>query len=154
MSDATIKTVATNRRAFHDYHVEEKLECGVELVGTEVKSIRKAEISFADSYARITDDELWLIGFRVTPYDHAGIFNHDPDRKRRLLMHKREIRRLRRRVDEKGFTLIPLRIYLKGALVKIELGLCKGKREYDKRDAIRKRDQRMDAERETRERTR
>ena len=148
------KVVARNRRAYHDYHVDEKFECGIELVGTEVKSIRQAKIAFADSYGRIENDQLWLVGFRITPYDHAGLFNHDPDRRRRLLVHKKEIRRLRRRVDEKGFTLIPLRVYMKGGLVKIELGLCKGKRDYDKRDDIRKRDQNRDAEREAHERLR
>jgi len=146
------KTVARNRRAYHDYAFEEKFEVGVELVGSEVKSIRSGMLAFADSYARIRDGELWLVGLRVSPYDQASIFNHEPDRERRLLMHKSEIRRLKRRVDERGFTLIPLQVYLKGGLVKLEIGLGKGKREFDKRQSIKKRDQKREAEREARER--
>jgi SsrA-binding protein len=146
------KTVARNRRAFHEYAIEEKFECGIELVGSEVKSIRAGNIAFGDSYGRIRDGQLWLVGLRVSPYDQASIFNHDPDRERRLLMHKDEVRRMRRRVEERGYTLIPLQIYFKGGLVKIELGLGKGKRQYDKRQAIKQRDQRRDAERETRDR--
>jgi len=146
------KTVARNRRAFHDYAIDEKIECGIELVGSEVKSIRGGMIAFADSYARIRDGQLWLAGLRISPYDQASIFNHEPDRERRLLAHKMEIRRLKRRLDEKGYTLIPLQIYFKGGLVKIELGLAKGKREYDKRQTIKKRDQTREAEREARER--
>jgi len=146
------KTVARNRRAYHDYAFEEKFEVGVELVGSEVKSIRGGMLAFADSYARIRDGELWLVGLRVSPYDQASIFNHEPDRERRLLMHKSEIRRLKRRVDERGFTLIPLQVYLKGGLVKLEIGLGKGKREFDKRQSIKKRDQKREAEREARER--
>jgi SsrA-binding protein len=146
------KTVARNRRAFHEYAIEEKFECGIELVGSEVKSIRAGNIAFGDSYGRIRDGQLWLVGLRVSPYDQASIFNHEPDRERRLLMHKDEVRRMRRRVEERGYTLIPLQIYFKGGLVKIELGLGKGKRQYDKRQAIKQRDQRRDAERETRDR--
>ena len=146
------KSVARNRRAFHDYAIEEKFECGIELVGSEVKSIRGGHIAFADSYARIRDRQLWLIGLRISPYDEASIFNHEPDRDRRLLVHKDEIRRLRRRVEERGYTLIPLQIYFKGGLVKVELGLGKGKREYDKRESIKTRDQRREAEREMRDR--
>jgi len=146
------KTVARNRRAYHDYAFEEKFEVGVELVGSEVKSIRSGMLAFADSYARIRDGQLWLVGLRISPYDQASIFNHEPDRERRLLMHKSEIRRLKRRVDERGFTLIPLQVYLKGGLVKLEIGLGKGKREFDKRQSIKKRDQKREAERETRER--
>lgn len=147
-----VKVVSRNRRAFHDYSIDEKFECGIELVGSEVKSIRGRQVAFADSYARIRDGQIWLVGLRVSPYDQASIFNHEPDRDRRLLMHKDEIRRLRRRVDERGFTLVPLQIYFKGGLVKVEIGLGKGKREYDKRQSIKQRDQRRDAEREMRER--
>ena len=147
------KTVARNRRAFHDYAIDEKIECGIELVGSEVKSIRGRMIAFADSYARIRDGQLWLVGLRISPYDQASIFNHEPDRERRLLAHKMEIRRLKRQLDEKGYTLIPLQIYFKGGLVKLELGLAKGKREYDKRQAIKKRDQTREAQREMRERS-
>ncbi len=147
-----VKVVSRNRRAFHDYSIDEKFECGIELVGSEVKSIRGGHVAFADSYARIRDGQVWLVGLRISPYDQASIFNHEPDRDRRLLMHRDEIRRLRRRVDERGFTLIPLQIYFKGGLVKVELGLGKGKREYDKRQSIKQRDQRREAEREMRDR--
>ena len=154
MAESTLKTIATNRRAFHDYAFEEKFECGIELVGSEVKSVRAAEIAFADSYARLRDGELWLVGFRISPYHQASIFNHDPDRERRLLVHRAEIRKLRRRVEERGYTLIPLRIYLREGLVKIELGLGKGKRAFDKRETIKRRDQRADSDREMRDRFR
>ncbi len=146
------KTVARNRRAFHEYAIDEKFECGIELAGSEVKSIRAGNIAFGDSYGRIRDGQLWLVGLRISPYDQASIFNHDPDRERRLLMHKDEVRRMRRRVEERGYTLIPLQIYFKRGLVKIELGIGKGKRQYDKRQTIKQRDQRREAERETRDR--
>lgn len=151
MADGT-KIIAKNRRAFYEYSIDEKFECGIELVGSEVKSIRAGHISFADSYARIRGGELWLVGLRISAYDQASFFNHEPDRERRLLVHRQEIRRLKRRVDERGFTLVPLSLYFKGSLVKVELGLGKGKREYDKRQTIKKRDQTRDALREMRER--
>ncbi|MFW5743497.1 MAG: SsrA-binding protein SmpB [Spirochaetota bacterium] len=151
MAEGT-KTIARNRRAFYDYAIDEKFECGIELVGSEVKSLRAGKVSFGDSYGRIRDGQVWLSGLRVSPYDQASIFNHDPDRERKLLLHKQEIRRLKRRVDERGFTLVPLQLYFKGGLVKVELGLAKGKREYDKRQAIKKRDQAREAQREMRER--
>jgi SsrA-binding protein len=146
------KTVARNRRAFHEYAIEEKFECGIELVGSEVKSIRAGNMAFGDSYGRIRDGQLWLVGFRISPYDQASIFNHEPDRERRLLMHKDEVRRMRRRVEERGYTLIPLQIYIKRGLVKVELGIGKGKKQYDKRQAIKQRDQGREAEREARDR--
>lgn len=148
------KTIATNRRAFHDYTVDDKIECGIALQGSEVKSIRTGKLAFADSYARIKAGELWLVALQISPYDHASLFNHEPLRDRKLLVHSQELRRLKRRVDEKGYTLIPLRFYFKGSLVKVEIGLCKGKREYDKRESIRKKDQRREADRETRDRFR
>jgi SsrA-binding protein len=137
-----------------DYAITERLECGVELVGTEVKSLRGGKIAFGDSYARIRDNELWLVGLSIAAYDRASFFNHEPDRERRLLMHRQEIKRLRRRIDERGFTLVPLRLYFKGGLVKVELGLAKGKREYDKRQDIKRRDLKREAEREARDRFR
>lgn len=145
-----VKVVGTNRRAYFDYHVDESIECGIRLVGTEVKSIKKGTFNFSDSYARIKDDGVWLIGLHVTPYDHASIENHDPDRDRRLLLHKQEIKRLRRKVDEKGFTLIPLKFYLKRGFVKVDLGICKGKKQFDKRAAIKDRDLKREAQREIR----
>ncbi|TVQ27013.1 MAG: SsrA-binding protein SmpB [Spirochaetaceae bacterium] len=153
MADS-VKTIATNRRAFHDYAFDEKIECGVELVGTEVKSLRAGHVSFADAYARIRSGELWLVGLNIPPYSHASLFNHESTRERRLLIHKSELRRFKRRVDERGFTLIPTRLYFKGGLVKVELGLGKGKREYDKRQSIKQRDQGRDADREARDRFR
>jgi len=143
-------TLAVNRRARHDYLVVDTLECGIELRGTEVKSMRARHFAFADAYARVQDDQLFLSGLHVNTYPQGNQFNHDPDRTRRLLAHKQEIRRLRRRVDEKGLTLIPLRFYLKHGLVKCELGVCRGKRAPDKREDIKRRDQDRDSERELR----
>ncbi|WP_455381734.1 SsrA-binding protein SmpB [Salinispira pacifica] len=147
-----IKVLGNNKKAYYDYHVDDTIECGISLQGTEVKSIKDNRFSFSDSYARIRDDELWLIGFHISVYPFGNIFNHEPDRDRKLLVHRQEIKRLRRRVDEKGFTLIPLKFYLKRGLVKLELGICKGKKSYDKREAIKARDQKRDAEREFRDR--
>ena len=154
MAEAGTKSIANNRRAFHDFFFEEKFECGIALVGSEVKSIRGGGLSFADAYGRIRNNELWLVGLRISAYDQASIFNHEPDRERRLLIHKEELRRLKRRVEERGYTLVPLRFYFKGGLVKVELGLGKGKRSYDKRESIKQRDQGREAEREARDRFR
>jgi len=151
-NDGGIKVLASNRRAFFNYTVEDKLECGIALKGTEVKSIKENKFSFRDSYAKIENDELWLISLHVTPYAFGNIHNHDPDRKRKLLVHSQEIKRLRRKVDEKGLTLVPLKFYLKASLVKVELGICRGKRTVDKRQAIKAKDQKRDAEREMRQR--
>ncbi len=144
------KTLASNRRARFDYQVDESFECGVALAGTEVKSVKAGRFSFSDSYGRIRDGELWLIGFHISPYEQSSIFNHEPDRSRKLLVHKQEIARIKRKVDERGFTLIPLKVYLKKGLIKLELGVCRGKKLTDKRNAIRERDQKRDAERELR----
>ena len=152
MATEGIKVLGNNKKAYYDYHVDDTLECGISLQGTEVKSIKDNRFSFSDSYARIRDDELWLIGLHVSVYPFGNIYNHEPDRDRKLLIHRQEIKRLRRRVDEKGFTLIPLKFYLKRGLVKLELGICKGKKTYDKREAIKARDQKRDAEREFRDR--
>ena len=146
------KSIARNRRAFYDYAIDEKFECGISLAGSEVKSIRAGHISFGDSYGRIRNNELWLVGLRISAYDQASIFNHEPDRERRLLVHKDEIKRLRRKVDERGFTLVPTQLYFKKGIVKVEMGLAKGKREYDKRQSIKARDQKREADREMRER--
>ncbi len=143
-----IKILADNRRARYQYIVEETLECGIALQGTEVKSMRHGKFSFSDSYARIINDELFLVGFHISPYTFGNLFNHEPDRKRRLLVHKQEIKRLKRKVDEKGFTLIPLKFYLKNGKVKLLLGICKGKQTQDKRQSIKKRDQMRDAARD------
>jgi SsrA-binding protein len=148
------KKIASNRRAYHDYLVDEKIECGIVLLGTEVKSLRAGKISFSDSYARIRDGELWLAGLNIASYNHATLFNHEPKRERKLLIHANELKRMKRRVDEKGYTLIPLRLYFSKSLVKVELGLCKGKQFHDKRQAIKARDQSRDADREIRDRMR
>ena len=143
-------SLARNRRAFHEYLVEERIECGIELRGTEVKSMRSRHFSFSDSYARVRNGQLYLIGLHINEYTHGNIHNHDPDRDRKLLVHRAEIDKLRRRVDEKGLTLIPLEIYLKEGLIKIELGICKGKKLYDKRDDLKRKDQERDTQREMR----
>jgi len=142
------KTVAQNRRARRDYHVLERHEAGIELQGTEVKSLRQGHITLKDSYADLENGELFLLNAHISPYEQGNIHNHDPERPRRLLMHKREIFRLGARVDERGLTLVPLRVYFKRGRVKVELGLCKGKHTVDKRDAIRERDIKRETERE------
>ena len=142
------KTVAQNRRARRDYHVLERHEAGIELQGTEVKSLRQGHITLKDSYADLENGELFLLNAHINPYEQGNIHNHDPERPRRLLMHKREILRLGARVDERGLTLVPLRVYFKQGRVKVELGLCKGKHTVDKRDAIRERDIQRETERE------
>lgn len=149
MSDG-IKIIAVNRKARHDYSVDETYECGIELMGTEVKSVRDGKISFPDSWAEVVEGEVWLRSFRIAENPFSSIFNHDPDRKKKLLLHKEEIKRIRRKVEEKGYTLIPLSFYFKGGRVKVELGLCKGKKAYDKRADIRDRDIKREVSREFR----
>ncbi len=131
---AAIHTVASNRKARHEYFVQQTVEAGIELVGTEVKSIRLGNVNLKDSWADIRDGEAYLIGMHISPYEKGNIFNRDPERKRKLLLHKKEIRHLQHQVKTKGLTLVPLSIYLKGSLVKVEIGVCKGKKLYDKRD--------------------
>ena len=138
-----------NRKARFIYTVEDSLECGIELVGTEVKSIKSAHFSFTDAFVDIRDGQLWLRNFHVTPYSHAGVFNHAADRPRRLLAHGKEISRLERRVNEKGVTLIPLKFYLSRGRVKVEVGLCRGKKMHDKRESIKERELQRDLERES-----
>ncbi len=145
-----IKILAENRRARYQYAIEDTLECGIELQGTEVKSMRSGKFSFSDSYARIINNELILVGFHISPYEFGNIHNHDPDRNRRLLVHKQEIKRFKRKIDERGYTLIPLKFYLKKGKVKLLIGIGKGKQTQDKRETIKKRDQMRDAEREFR----
>jgi SsrA-binding protein len=145
-----VKIIALNRRARYDYTVDDRYECGIELLGTEVKSVREGKISFPDAWAEAVQGEVWLRSFRIAENPFSSVFNHDPDRKKRLLLHKEEIKRITRRVDEKGFTLIPLSFYLKKGRVKVELGLCKGKKVYDKRADIRERDVKREVSREFR----
>jgi SsrA-binding protein len=144
------KRLAKNRRAFHEYTVEEHVEVGIMLSGTEVKSMRAGQFSFADSYGKIIGGELWLVGLHIAEYTHGNLFNHEPMRNRKLLCHAAELEKMRRRVDEKGFTLIPLEFYLKQGLIKLDLGVCKGKKLYDKRESLKAKDQKREMEREIR----
>lgn len=146
------KLIAQNRRARFDYHVDESIECGIELKGTEVKSVKNGNISFPDAYAEIIRNEVWLKGFHITEYVYSSVFNHNPDRPKKLLLHASEIKRLARKVEEKGYTLIPLDFYLKNGRVKVNLGICKGKKLYDKRADIRERDVKREMQREFRKR--
>lgn len=146
------RVVTTNRRAFHDYFVVETLETGIVLSGTEIKSIRDGKISLAEAYARIEDGELWLVGAHIAPYRHGAHANHDPDRPRKLLVHKAEIRELRAAIEQKGMTLVPLRLILKQGRAKVELGVVRGKKLYDKRQATAEREARRDVERAVRDR--
>jgi len=152
MAEEKIKIIAVNRKARHDYAVDDTYECGMELLGTEVKSFRDGKISFPDAWAEVAAGEVWLRSLHVAENPFSSVFNHDPDRKKRLLLHHDEIKRINRKVEEKGFTLIPLSFYFKKGRVKVELGLCKGKKVYDKRADIRERDVKRDVEREFRRR--
>lgn len=149
-----IKIAAQNRKAFHDYFVEDRYEAGVELFGTEVKSIRAGTLNLKDAYCTIKGGELFVHGMHISPYEKGNIFNKDPVRTRRLLMHKREIRKLHDLQKQDGYALIPLSLYFKDSRVKVELGLCKGKKNYDKRDAIAKRDAKREMDRAMREKNR
>ena len=132
----SIKLISQNKKAYHDYFIEETYECGISLAGTEVKSIRAGQVNLKDSFASAQSGEVMLIGMHISPYEKGNIFNKDPLRERKLLMHKAEIRRLIGKVKEDGYSLIPTKVYLKGSKVKIELALAKGKKLYDKRNAI------------------
>lgn len=145
------KLIQKNKKAYFNYEIIEELECGIELVGTEVKSVREGRCSFSDSYVQAKDMQLMLIGFLIQPYSHGNIFNHQSDRPRRLLAHKMEIKKYQRKVNEKGFTIVPTEIYIKGNLVKMKIALAKGKNVRDKKEAIKERDLNMDARRQLRE---
>ncbi|RJQ45086.1 MAG: SsrA-binding protein SmpB [Nitrospiraceae bacterium] len=142
--------VATNRKAYHDYHIQETYEAGISLLGTEVKSLREGKANLKDSYAILKDNELFLLNCHISPYSHGNILNHDPLRTRKLLLHRKEIDRLLGNITQKGFTLIPLKIYFKGGRAKVELGLARGKRQYEKREAIKEREARREIERHMR----
>jgi SsrA-binding protein len=150
MSNVPVKIIAQNRKAHFNYSIDESIECGIVLEGTEVKSVRAGNISFPDAFAEIRNGEVWILGLHITPYVYSSIFNHDPDRPKKLLLHRDEIKKLIRKVDEKGFTLIPLEFYLKNGRIKVQLGICKGKKLFDKRDGIRDRDLKRDIQREFR----
>jgi SsrA-binding protein len=146
--------IATNRKARHDYDIVETYEAGLVLRGTEVKSLREGQVSFKDCYAAIQRGEAWLVGCHIAPYHHGSDANHDPERPRKLLLHRREISRLVGRVAERGLTLVPLRLYFKGGRAKVEIGLGRGKKLHDKRAALREREARREADRELRSRDR
>ena len=133
---ASTKTIAQNKKAFHDYFVEESMEAGIELVGTEVKSLRQGRANLKDSWCSIVEGEIFLNGVHISPYEKGNIFNKDPLRVRRLLLHKREIMRLLGQVKQQGYSLIPLSLYFKGSRVKVQVGLCRGKKLYDKRQDL------------------
>jgi len=154
MRQDNTKTIAANRKAYHDYFVIESYEAGIELFGTEVKSIRQGNINLKDCWCDIKNGELFVIGMHISPYEKGNIFNKDPLRERKLLMHNREIAKLYGQVKQMQYTLVPLSMYFKGSRVKIQLGLCKGKKQYDKRDDIAKRDAKRDIDRTMKERSR
>jgi SsrA-binding protein len=139
------KSIAQNRKARHNYDFLEKYETGIVLAGTEVKSLREGRVNFKDSYAALRNNEVWLYGMHISPYSHGNIYNHNPERDRKLLLHRNEIRRLIGKTKDTGLTLVPLQLYFKNGKVKVELALAKGKKQFDKREAIAKRE----AERET-----
>ena len=148
---AGIKIAAQNRKARHDYFVEEHYEAGISLSGTEVKSIRAGTLNLKDAYCTVRDGELFVHGMHISPYEKGNIFNKDPVRDRRLLMHKREIRKLHALVQQDGYTLIPLSVYFKNARVKVEIGLCRGKKNYDKRATLARRDAEREMDRHRKE---
>ncbi len=148
MGKDNFKLIANNKKAYHDYFIDEKYETGIELYGTEVKSIRMGKCSIKEAFVRIQNGEVYIYGMHVNPYEKGTIFNKDPLRARKLLMHKAEIHKLGGKIAEKGFTLVPLQVYFKGSLVKVEIGLARGKKLYDKREDIAKKDQRRELERE------
>ena len=148
-----MKVICANKKAYHDYHIEEKFETGIVLTGTEVKALREGKANLKDSYARVKDGELFLVNAHISPYSCGNIYNHDPKRTRKLLMHSREIDRLVGKVKERGYTLVPLSLYFnKRNMAKMEIALAKGKTLYDKRESIRKKDEKRLTERETRQR--
>ena len=153
MADS-VKVVAKNSKAYHDYFIEDKYEAGIELAGTEVKSIRLGHVNLKDSFCVVKDGEMSVIGMHISPYEKGNIFNKDPMRQRRLLMHKREILRLFARIKQDGYSLIPLSIYFRGPRVKLELGLAKGKKLYDKRDSAASRDAKREMDRAIKSRNR
>ena len=144
----SIKRVANNKKAYHDYFIDEKYEAGIELFGTEVKSIRMGKCSVKEAFVKIDRGEVYVCGMHISPYEKGNIFNKDPLRVRRLLLHKYEIMKLNGKIAEKGYTLVPLQVYFKGSLVKVEVGLARGKKLYDKRADIAKKDQRRELEKE------
>ena len=147
MGTNNFKLVANNKKAYHDYFIDDKYETGIELYGTEVKSIRMGKCSIKEAFVRIENGQVYIYGMHISPYEKGNIFNKDPLRQRKLLMHRREIDKLLSKIKEKGFTLVPLQVYFKASLVKVEIGLARGKKLYDKRDDIAKKDAKREMER-------
>ena len=147
MAKESKKIIANNKKAFYDYFIEDKYEAGIELVGTEVKSLRMGKCSIKEAFVRIQKGEVFIYGMHISPYEKGNIFNRDPLRARKLLLHRYEIRKIEGQIAQKGYTLVPLNVYLKGSLMKVEIGLAKGKKQYDKRQDIAKKDQRRSEER-------
>ena len=150
----SVKTIATNKKAFHDYFVEESFEAGIELVGTEVKSMRAGSVNLKDAWCSIDDGEMYVKGMHISPYEQGNIFNRDSMRVRRLLVHKRDILRLFGLIKQQGYTLIPLSLYFKGSRIKLQVGLCRGKKLYDKRDDAARKDMKREADRALKEQNR
>ena len=148
MSKETMKLVANNKKAYHDYFVEEKMEAGLVLHGTEVKSLRMGKCSIKESFIRIENGEVFVYGMHISPYEKGNIFNKDPLRVKKLLLHKSEINKMTGKIKEKGFTIVPLQVYFKEGRAKMEIGLCRGKKLYDKRQDIARKDQKREAEKE------
>lgn len=148
MGKSSIKLIANNKKAYHDFFIEDTFEAGVSLHGTEVKSLRMGKCSIKEAFVRIENGEVFVYGMHISPYEKGNIFNKDPLRVKKLLMHRYEINKLMGKIKEKGFTLVPLKVYFKGSLVKVEIGLARGKKLYDKREDIAKKDQRREAEKE------
>ena len=148
MGKESIKLIANNKKAFHDYFIEDKFEAGISLAGTEVKSLRMGKCSIKESFIRIENGEVMIYGMHISPYEKGNIFNKDPLRPRKLLMHKYEIHKVEGKMTAKGYTIVPLQVYFKGSLVKVEIALARGKKLYDKRQDIAKKDQRREAEKE------
>lgn len=148
MSKESIKLIANNKKAYHDFFIEDKFEAGISLFGTEIKSVRMGKVSIKESYVEIDKGEAYIIGMNISPYEMGNIFNKDPLRTRKLLLHKYEIEKLLGKSSEKGYTIMPLQVYLKDGKCKIEIGLAKGKKLYDKRESSAKKDQRRELERE------
>jgi SsrA-binding protein len=142
-----MKIIAQNKKAFHDYHIEDRIEAGISLKGTEVKSVREGKVTLKDSYVIIKAGEALLLNCHISPYSHGNIMNHDPVRTRKLLLHKKEISKVQGKLQQKGYSLIPLKVYFKGPYIKIEVGLAKGKRFFEKRDSIKEREAKREMER-------
>ena len=154
MAKGSVKLIANNKKAYHDYFIEDTCEAGIALHGTEVKSLRMGKCSIKESFVKIERGEVFIYGMHISPYEKGNIFNKDPLRVKKLLLHREEIRKMERKIAEKGLTLVPLQVYFKGSLVKVEIAVARGKKLYDKRQDIAKKDQKREAQRELKEKSR